>query len=134
MAEYPAQGFCHRAACSKKHPLDRFNAALRKTASAHQIGFACLQPMRTQSTSHSLWHLRLEDGQVKHALFRSSSDLRRQHIYLDDDLTVQQLAMRRSLEPDRLELRQRGHRTWWRRDTLFWADAHGVHKRNSSHT
>ena len=62
------------------------------------------------------------------AIFSGSKHLRGQHVYLDDDLTRRQLEGRRSLAPRRLELKQQGHVTWWRRDTLCWAQDGSVHK------
>ena len=76
-----------------------------------------LQSMATRSTDYRLWHLRLPDGQAKHALFCDSSGFRRDDIYLDD-LTKKQLEGRHSLRARKLELKGAGHKTWWRRDVL----------------
>ena len=86
-----------------------------------------LQSMETRSTDYHLWRLRLPDGPAKHALFRESSSFRRDRIFLDDDFTKKQLEGRRSLRSRKLELRGAGHRTWWRRDVLHWADHDGLH-------
>ena len=75
-----------------------------------------------------MWHLQLNSGEAKHALFGSSQAFRRLDTYLDDDLTKQQLLGRRSLGSKRLHLKQLNCKTWWRRDTLCWSDANGVHK------
>ena len=48
-------------------------------------------------------------------------------VTLDDDLTRQQQAGRRALGDRRLELQRAGHKTWWRRDVLYWADGAAVH-------
>ena len=83
--------------------------------------------MWTQITAHSLWHLELDTEQTKHALFARCKDFRHQHIFLDDELTRRQQQGRRTLASERLRLKELGHRTWWRRDRLFWADGDGVH-------
>lgn len=53
-------------------------------------------------------------------------------IYLDDDLTRQQMEGRRALESRRLQLKADGHKTWWRRDVLHWAGGDGVHSQSPS--
>ena len=67
-----------------------------------------LRSMPTRSADYRLWHLRLPDGQAKHALFRDSSGFRRDRIYLDDDLTKEQLEGRHSLRARKLELKGAG--------------------------
>ena len=69
-------------------------------------------------------------GQAKHALFCDSSGFRRDHIYLDDDLTREQLEGRRSLRARKLELKGAGNKTWWRRGVLHWADHDGFHSQS----
>ena len=66
-----------------------------------------------------------------HALYRHSSSLRQDRIYLDD-LTHQQMEGRRALDTRRLELKAADHKTWWRRDVLHWADDDGVHNQRPS--
>ena len=66
------------------------------------------------------------------ALFRHSSSFRRDRIYLDDDLTRQQQQGRRALGDRRLQLQRDGHKTWWRRDMLCWADGAVVHSQGPS--
>ena len=89
---------------------------------------SALRPMATCSAGSKMWRLRLPDIDTKHAIFSGSKHLRGKHVYLDDDLTRRQLEGRRSLAPRRLELKQQGHVTWWRRDTLCWAQGGSVHK------
>ena len=74
----------------------------------------------------------MQGERAKHALFRHSSSLRQDRIYLDDDLTHQQMEGRRALDTRRLQLKAAGHKTWWRRDVLHWADDDGVHNQRPS--
>ena len=116
------------AGCGHQQLLDHCNAVL-PSSGAHSLSItaSALRSMTTQSTSYSLWHLQMDSEPAKHALLGRSKDLRRVHVFLDDDLTKQQLEGRQALGSKRLQLRGMGHRTWWRRDKLFWADATGVH-------
>ena len=118
--------------CGRQQLLDRCRALLRPHAAAQPLDDAALQPVRTRSTKHKLWRLQLSDGWAKHALFRHSSSLRRDRLYLDDDLTQQQLEGRRGLGDRKLQLKAAGHKTWWRRDVLHWADSDGVHSQSPS--
>ena len=116
------------ADCGHQQLLDQCNTTLQAAAPrSKSIPTSALHSMRTQGTAHSLWRLQLDTEQTKHALFARSKDFRRQHIFLDDELTRQQQQGRRALASERLRLKGLGHRTWWRRDRLFWADADGVH-------
>ena len=109
--------------------LGQCNAVL-KSAGSHlpQIPLAALRPMKTRNPEKQMWHLQLDSGEAKHVLFGGSQAFRRTDTYLDDDLTKQQLLGRRSLGSKRLQLKQLHCITWWRRDTLCWSDANGVHK------
>ena len=109
--------------------MDQCNAVLQSAHSgAVPVTSAALQPMRTDSTTHGVWRLQLQDRHTKHVMFRHSSSFRQHRIYLDDDLTKQQLDGRRSLMPHKMQLTQDGKKTWWRRDVLHWADQEGVHR------
>ena len=44
------------------------------------------------NVGEQLWHLQLGSGEAKHALFGESRAFRKLCVYLDDDLTRQQLA------------------------------------------
>ena len=112
--------------CSLQQLLSKCNEALQSQEGSHLLPSMALQSMATRSTDYCLWHLRLPDGQAKHALFRDSSGFRRDHMYLDDDLTKKQLEGRHSLRAGKLELEGAGHKTWWRRDVLHWADHDGL--------
>ena len=68
------------------------------------------------------------DDQAKHAHFSGCKGFRDQKIYLDDDLTKLQLEGCHSLAARMASVTGRGHRTWWRRDALCWADASGMHR------
>ena len=118
------------AHCSRQQLLSRCNEALQSQGGSHPLPCMALQSMATRSTDYRLWHLRLPDGQAKHALFCDGSGFRRDHIYLDDDLTKEQLEGRHSLRARKLELKGAGHKTWWRRDVLHWADHDGFHSQS----
>ena len=118
--------------CSQQQLLDRCNALLQPHAAARPLVSAALQPVRTRSTKHKLWRVQMQGERAKHALFRHSSSLRQDRIYLDDDLTHQQMEGRRALDTRRLQLKAAGHKTWWRRDVLHWADDDGVHDQRPS--
>ena len=120
-------------ACSRQQLMDRCNAVLRSARSdAVPMVSAALQPVRTRSTTHAVWRLQLHDREAKHVMFHHSSSFRHDHIYMDDDLTTQQLDGRRSLMAHKLQLKQDGKKTWWRRDVLHWADHEGVHRQRPS--
>lgn len=87
-----------------------------------------LSTMGSRGSVSQRWHLRLADDQTKHALFSCSKGFREQKIFLDDDLTKLQLEGRHSLAARKASLTGQGHRTWWRRDVLCWADASGMHR------
>ena len=84
--------------------------------------------MGSRGSVSQRWHLRLADDQTKHALFSCSKGFREQKIFLNDDLTKLQLEGRHSLAARKASLTGQGHRTWWRRDVLCWADASGMHR------
>ena len=113
--------------CSRQQLLSRCNAALQSQGGSHPLPCMALQSMATSSTDYRLWHLRLPDGQAKHALFRASSSFQQDHNYLDDDLTKKQLEGRHSLRARKLKLKGADHKTWCRRDVLHWADHDGFH-------
>ena len=67
---------------------------------------SCIGPIR--SAGVKLVRVRLTSVSDKHAAFRASAALRREKVYLDDDLTCTQQATRRRLEPA-LEVQVSGH-------------------------
>ena len=90
------------------------------------IPLAALWPTRTCNVEKQLWHLQLDSGE---ALFGKSGAFRKLGVYIDDDLTRQQLAGRLSLSGKRQVAaapNETSCKTWWRHDTLWWSDAGGV--------
>lgn len=67
------------------------NKVLRSQGGSYPLPCTPLQLIETRSTDYHFWHLRLPDGQAKHALIRESSGFQSDCIYLDDDLTKKQL-------------------------------------------
>ena len=86
-----------------------------------------LSAMGSRGSVLQCWHLRLADNQTKHALFSCSKGFWGQKISLDDDLTQEGC---HSLAARKARFAVKGHRTWWRRDVLCWANAFGMHREN----
>ena len=94
----------HAPADCSQQLLSRCDEALQSQGGSHPLPCMALRSMPTPSADYRLWHLRLLDGRAKHALFRNSNGFRRNHVYLDDDLTKEQLEGRHSLRARKLEL------------------------------
>ena len=88
---------------------------------------SCIGPIRAAGVK--LVRVRFTSAAEKHAAFRASSTLRRQKIFLDDDLTQAQQARRRQLEPARRTYMSQGMPAWWRGDTLLYR-LHGEVKKH----
>ena len=117
------------AACTSEQLITQLNQRLQSgDASAGPLPSSALRPMRTDGAASGVWHLTLGDRGTKHALFSHSKELRQQKIFLDDELTRQQMRGRQQLTDKRLQLKQQGCSTWWRQDTLCWAADGVVHK------
>jgi len=61
-------------------------------------------------------------SQAKHKTYALSRQLRRQGISLTDELTPKQQQAQKALDPDRIALRSKGFRTWFRHGTLWYLD------------
>ena len=133
------QSFPHSC---RQQLLSRCNEVLQSQGNSQPLPCTictALRLMETRSTDYRPWHLRLPDGQAKHALFckskgyRSYTSGQEQRLparssFLDDDPTNKQLEGQRSLTSSTLDIKGAGHNhtTWWRRDVLHWADHNGV--------
>ena len=91
---------------------------------------SCIGPIR--SAGVKLVRVRLTSVSDKHAAFRASAALRREKVYLDDDLTRAQQATRRRLEPARQRYMSQGMPAWWRGDTLLFRQHGEVHKHDDA--
>ncbi|DBA90590.1 TPA: hypothetical protein ACH3X1_003825 [Trebouxia sp. C0004] len=60
--------------------------------------------------------------QAKHKTYALSRQLRQQGIALTDELTPKQQQAQKALDPDRIALRSKGFRTWFRHGTLWYLD------------
>ena len=88
-----------------------------------------------QDGSSCCWltvHVKSLSREAKHALFGNSRIFRRLDVHLDDDVTKQQRAGRRSFSGKSLQLKQLNCKTWWPLDTLCWPDTDGAHKESPS--
>ncbi|DBB01751.1 TPA: hypothetical protein ACH3X1_000373 [Trebouxia sp. C0004] len=61
-------------------------------------------------------------SQAKHKTYALSRQLRQQGISLTDELTPKQQQAQKPLDPDRIALRSKGFRTWFRRGSLWYLD------------
>ena len=61
-------------------------------------------------------------SQAKHRAYALSRQLRQQGISMTDELTPKQQQAQKALDPDRIPLRSKGFRTWFRRGTLWYLD------------
>ena len=61
-------------------------------------------------------------SQAKHKTYALSRQLRQQGISLTDELTPKQQQAQKALDPDRIALRSKGFRTWFRHGTLWYLD------------
>ncbi|DBA90423.1 TPA: hypothetical protein ACH3X1_003695 [Trebouxia sp. C0004] len=61
-------------------------------------------------------------SQAKHNTYALSRQLRQQGISLTDELTPKQQQAQKALDPDRIALRSKGFRTWFRRGSLWYLD------------
>ncbi|DBB01578.1 TPA: hypothetical protein ACH3X1_000226 [Trebouxia sp. C0004] len=61
-------------------------------------------------------------SQAKHRTYALSRQLRQQGISLTDELTPKQQQAQKALDPDRIALRSKGFRTWFRHGTLWNLD------------
>ncbi|DBA92125.1 TPA: hypothetical protein ACH3X1_015850 [Trebouxia sp. C0004] len=59
-------------------------------------------------------------SQAKHKTYALSRQLRQQGIALTDELTAEQQQAQKALDPDRITLRSKGFRTWFRHGTLWY--------------
>ena len=58
---------------SREGLLEQCNTVLASAGSRlFQVPLAALQPMRTRTVGKQLWHLQLDSGEAKHALFGKS--------------------------------------------------------------
>ncbi|DBA76245.1 TPA: hypothetical protein ACH3X1_009965 [Trebouxia sp. C0004] len=61
-------------------------------------------------------------SQAKHRTYALSRQLRQQGISMTDELTPKQQQAQKALDPDRIALRSKGFRTWFRHGTLWYLD------------
>ncbi|DBA84175.1 TPA: hypothetical protein ACH3X1_006640 [Trebouxia sp. C0004] len=61
-------------------------------------------------------------SQAKHKTYALSRQLRQQGMSLTDELTPKQQQAQKALDPDRIALRSKGFRTWFRHGTLWYLD------------
>ncbi|DBA99007.1 TPA: hypothetical protein ACH3X1_014280 [Trebouxia sp. C0004] len=73
---------------------------------------------QVQATRQCWWSI----PRAKHRTYALSIQLRQQGISLTDELTPKQQQAQKALDPDRIVLRSKGFRTWFRHGTLGYLD------------
>ena len=71
----------------------------------------CMRTLPLQNSECRIWQLQLPNINVKHMLFSHSKDFRAARVFLDDDLTRQQLHNPKRLAGRRAHLSGLGHKT-----------------------
>ncbi len=73
-------------------------------------------------TSNRAVLVQYSSTQAKHRTYALSRQLRQQGISMTDELTPRQQQAQKALDPDRIAIRSKGFRTWFRRGTLWYLD------------
>ncbi|DBA68127.1 TPA: hypothetical protein ACH3X2_013935 [Trebouxia sp. C0005] len=79
-------------------------------------------PNRGPGTGNRAVLVEYSSSQANHKTYALSRQIRQQGVSLTDELTPKQQQAQKALDPDRIALRSKGFRIWFRHGTLWYLD------------